>query len=72
MELRKKVEAISYTTDVEFAYQLLDELSTSSQEDFVNAIRQMAKSHYLRDPIFDYLIDGDVELSANDWSSVLG
>ena len=72
MDMRKLVEALSYTTDVEFVFEFLDELSMTSQEDFVNAIRQMAKSHYLRDPIFSYLTDTEVELSPSDWSNVLG
>lgn len=67
---RKFVEALSYTTDVEFVANYLDTLA-DDKDAFVAAIRQMGKSHYLRDPIFDYLIERQVDLSVTDWNNIL-
>ena len=68
---RKFFEALSFTTDVEFVVTYLDSLVDKDNDAFVAAIRQMGKSHYLRDPIFEYLIERQVDLSVNDWNNIL-
>ena len=69
---RKFLEALSYTTDIEFVYDFLETTwDNGKKTKFVNAIRQMGKSHYLRDAMFDFLIENPVELTVNDWNNIL-